>query len=216
MRLIEHRFLVAFLVSFILHGAVLSGSMLYANQNPLGETSDEIYVMSDVVEGLAETPLERKERQISQKTKRYVSQVTLILLEGDVFKKVNTGTQKVANADDLAVNVTLPLPDDLVSYAGNNKVGVVVNGVLEDKRPTFTTIDGVPCIKFTGTHFSPYTIYVDTENVVRGVYDETPKTGDGVSPKWFLSAGMMSLSCVLFLWKDKKKPVKKAAAATRR
>ena len=134
----------------------------------------------------------------------------------DISLYDSTGTQKVANADDLAVNITLPLPDDLVSYAGNNKVGVVVNGVLEDKRPTFTTIDGVPCIKFTGTHFSPYTIYVDTENVVRGVYDETPKTGDGVSPKWFLSAGMMSLSCVLFLWKDKKKPVKKAAAATRR
>ena len=97
MRLTEHRFLVAFLVSFILHGAVLSGSMLYANQNPLGETSDEIYVMSDVVEGLAETPMESKERQISQKTKKYVSQVTLVLLEGDVFKKVNTGTQKVAS-----------------------------------------------------------------------------------------------------------------------
>ncbi|MCR5209205.1 MAG: leucine-rich repeat protein [Lachnospiraceae bacterium] len=134
----------------------------------------------------------------------------------DISLYDSTGTQMVANADDLAVNITLPIPDDLVSYAGNNKVGVVVNGVLEDKRPTFTTIDGVPCIKFTGTHFSPYTIYVDTENVVRGVYDETPKTGDGVAPKWFLSAGMMSLSCVLFLWKDKKKPLKKAAATAKR
>ena len=87
--------------------------MLYANQNPLGETSDEIYVMSDVVEGLAETPLERKERQISQKTKRYVSQVTLILLEGDVFKKVNTGTQKVASQ----------IQDDKLKKEGKNERG---------------------------------------------------------------------------------------------
>ena len=49
----------------------------------------------------------------------------------------------------------------------------------------------------------PQTIFVDTANLVRGVSDLTPKTGDGIAPKWFLSAGMLSMSAVLFLWKDK-------------
>ncbi|MBR4208070.1 MAG: leucine-rich repeat protein [Lachnospiraceae bacterium] len=127
----------------------------------------------------------------------------------DISLYDSTGNNLVANANDLAVTITMPIPDDLVSYAGNNKAGAVINGALEDKAATFTTIDGVPCIRFTATHFSPYTIFVDTANLVRGVSDLTPKTGDGIAPKWFLSGGLMSVSAVLFLWKDKKKPVKK-------
>lgn len=93
----KHRFLVAFIISFVLHGAILSGSMLYAHRNPLGETSDEIYEMSDVVEGLAETPQEKVARQNSQTKKRYVSQITLVLLNRDEVKKINPNTQKVAS-----------------------------------------------------------------------------------------------------------------------
>ena len=82
-----------------------------------------------------------------------------------------------------------------------------MNGQLQELAVTYTTIDGIPCMRFTATHFSPYTIYVDTDNIVRGITDITPKTGDGIAPKWFLSAGMLSVSCVLFLWKDKKNPL---------
>lgn len=133
----------------------------------------------------------------------------------DISLYDETGENKIANANDLAVTITMPIPDDLVGYAGNNKAGAVVNDMLEEKAATFTTIDGVPCIKFTATHFSPYTIYVDTGNLVRGINDATPKTGEGVSPKWFLSGGLTSLSALLFLWQDKKKvkKTKKAKAA---
>lgn len=133
----------------------------------------------------------------------------------DISLYDETGENKIANANDLAVTITMPIPDDLVGYAGNNKAGAVVNDMLEEKAATFTTIDGVPCIKFTATHFSPYTIYVDTGNLVRGISDATPKTGEGVSPKWFLSGGLTSLSALLFLWQDKKKvrKTKKAKVA---
>ena len=95
---IKHRFLAAFLISFILHGAVLSGSMLYASRYPLGETSDEIYEASDVVEGQAEKPLEKVERQISGNIKkRYISQITLALLDREQVKKMGSNTQKVAS-----------------------------------------------------------------------------------------------------------------------
>ena len=97
----------------------------------------------------------------------------------------------------------------MVSYAGNNKVGVVINGQMEEKTTQFTTIDGVPCIKFTATHFSPYSVFVNTEHMQAGSADDTPKTGDGIAPKWFLSAGMVSMSCVLFLWKDRRPKRKK-------
>nr|MCR4643415.1 hypothetical protein [Lachnospiraceae bacterium] len=125
----------------------------------------------------------------------------------DISLYDSTGTYLVSNANNLAVTITLPIPEALLAYGGNNKAGAVVNGQLQELAVNYTTIDGIPCMRFTATHFSPYTIYVDTDNVVRGVTDLTPKTGDGIAPKWFLSAGMLSVSCVLFLWKDKKNPL---------
>ena len=110
----------------------------------------------------------------------------------------------VTNTNGLSVNITMPIPDALVQYGGNNKVGAVVNGnVLEDLNCKFTTVSGIPCVTFTATHFSPYTIYVDTSNLSVNTLDSTPKTGDGIHPKWFLSLGLLCISILLFMKKDK-------------
>ncbi len=105
----------------------------------------------------------------------------------------------------MSVDITIPIPDSLVAYGGNNMAGAVINGdQLESLNENFTTINGVPCIRFRAEHFSPYTIYVDTGNLVAGELDVTPKTGDPIHPKWFLSLGLACLSIILFLKKDKK------------
>lgn len=117
-----------------------------------------------------------------------------------------TGTKKVENTDSLKVTITLPIPEDLVQYAGNNKVAYVANGKLVQITPKFTTISGVPCITFVAPHFSPYVIYTDTSNLSAGtIIDSTPKTGDGIAPKWFLSMGLAAIAVVLFVQKDKKR-----------
>jgi LPXTG-motif cell wall-anchored protein len=36
------------------------------------------------------------------------------------------------------------------------------------------------------------------------VADNTPKTGDGIHPKWFLSIGLACMAVVLFMKKDKR------------
>ena len=92
---------------------------------------------------------------------------------------------KVTNTNGLSVNITMPIPDALVQYGGNNRVGAVNGNTLEDLGCKFTTVDGIPCVTFTATHFSPYTIYVDTSNLSVNTLDSTPKTGDGIHPKWF-------------------------------
>ncbi len=115
-----------------------------------------------------------------------------------------TGTNKITDTSNLRVNVTMPIPDALRQYAGNNKIGVVVNGVqLEDLACKFVTVDGVPCVSFTATHFSPYTIYVDTNNLTVGTIDGSPKTGDPIHPKWFVTIALAALSLILFLKRDK-------------
>lgn len=114
-----------------------------------------------------------------------------------------TGRTKIADTSGISVNLTLPIPDDLVQYAGNNRIAAVVNGSLEDLSARFTTVGGVPCINFTASHFSPYVIYVDTANLTEGTIDATPKTGDPIHPKWFLAMGMACISLILFFKKDK-------------
>ncbi len=124
----------------------------------------------------------------------------------DISLYDSTGTKKVANTDDLKVNITMPIPNDLVKYAGNNKIAHVVNGKLVPLNPKFTTINGVPCMTFVANHFSPYTIYVDTTNLSAGtIIDSTPQTGDILAPKWFVSIGMLALAVFLFVKKDKKR-----------
>ncbi|MBR6159936.1 MAG: hypothetical protein IKQ40_06495, partial [Lachnospiraceae bacterium] len=63
------------------------------------------------------------------------------------------------------------------------------------------------------THFSPYMVYVDTANLTEaGISDMTPKTADGIHPKWFLCFGLAAIAIVLFLKKDPEEYLKKKAA----
>ena len=129
----------------------------------------------------------------------------------DITLYDSTGTTKITDTSGLSIDITIPIPDALVAYGGNNMAGAVINGdQLEELNESFTTINGVPCVRFTATHFSPYTIYVDTGNLTEGMLDVTPKTGDPIHPKWFLSIGLACLSIILFLKKDKKVKVKTA------
>lgn len=114
------------------------------------------------------------------------------------------GTTKITDTTGITVDITIPIPDALIAYGGNNKASGVVNNKLDKLSPKFTTIDGVSCITFRATHFSPYAIYVDTNNLTAGsVLDNTPKTGDGIHPKWFLAIGLACVSVILFLKRDK-------------
>lgn len=122
----------------------------------------------------------------------------------DISLYDSTGRTKIADTSGISVNITLPLPDDLAQYAGNNKVASTAGGVLDNLNTRFTTVDGVPCVNFTATHFSPYVIYVDTANLTESTIDVTPKTGDPIHPKWFLAIGLASISLVLFFKRDKK------------
>lgn len=136
---------------------------------------------------------------------KYSSLDKIIYFPMDITLYDSTGTKQITDTTGLSINITLPIPDSMATYAGNNRVATVKNGKLEELPVTFKTISGVPCVSFTATHFSPYVIYVDTANLNANiVIDSTPKTGDGIHPKWFLSLGLLCTSVVLFLKKDKQ------------
>ncbi len=141
--------------------------------------------------------------------KKYPDMTRIKYFAMDISLYDAKGETKITDTTGLKVNITMPIPDALKDYAGNNRVGAVVNGELETLNPKFTTIDGVPSVSFTATHFSPYTIYVDTGNLtVSDTLDSTPKTGDAIHPKWFLSLGLACISVILFTKKDKRYTVR--------
>ncbi len=141
---------------------------------------------------------------------KYGDLSNIAYLPMDISLYDSTGTTKITDVSGISVDITLPLPDDLIQYAGNNRAASVVNGHLEELNAKFTTIDGVPCIQFTATHFSPYTIYVDKAHLTEGTIDATPKTGDPIHPKWFLAMGLACISIVLFCKKDRQPNLKRA------
>ncbi len=141
--------------------------------------------------------------------KKYPDMTRIKYFAMDISLYDAKGVNKITDTTGLKVNITMPIPDALKEYAGNNRVGAVVNGELETLNPKFTTINGVPSITFTATHFSPYTIYVDTGNLtVSNTLDSTPKTGDGIHPKWFVSIALACISIILFTKRDRRYAVK--------
>ncbi len=141
--------------------------------------------------------------------KEYGSLDDLKFFAMDISLYDSTGTTKIMDTTGLTVTITMPLPDALAGYAGNNKAGSVKNGDFEKLASRLITIDHVPCISFEAKHFSPYTIYVETNNLTQGISDATPKTGDGIHPKWFLAIGLALLSILMFLGKGSKNRVVK-------
>lgn len=128
----------------------------------------------------------------------------------DISLYDSTGTSEIADTTGITVTVTMPLPDVMAGYAGNNKAMAVKNGAMEKLNSRLITIDNVPCISFEATHFSPYAIYVETNNLsATGVSDATPKTGDPIHPKWFLALGLALLSVIMFLGKGSKNKIVK-------
>ncbi len=129
----------------------------------------------------------------------------------DISLYDSTGTEKLIDPQGVKVTLTVPIPEELALYGGNNKVAAVDHsGKLENLSTRYSMIDGAPCATFTATHFSPYGFYVDVNNLSAGDLDNTPKTGDPISPKWVLAIGLAALSVFLFLKKDPSPKTAKA------
>ena len=198
-----------------------SGTTVVIDKNGLSNTG----VVSATVNGSTDNfTIKITESQTANKLvldallKKYGTLDNIIYFPFDISLYDAAGTTQITDTSGLTITITIPLPDSMVGYAANNKVAVITNNEIDPLNARFTTINGVPCVTFTCTHFSPYVIYVNTVEMTAGSdgsgygngLDNTPKTADFIHPKWFISIALFAISIVLFLMKDKKvaKPVK--------
>lgn len=145
----------------------------------------------------------------------YGSDISAIrYLPYDISLYDSTGTNKISPLPEgISVTITMPIPDDLAVYGGNAKVASTIGGQLEPIEPKFTVINDIPCMNYTVTHLSPYMVYVDTANLTEaGISDLTPKTADGLHPKWFLCIGLAALALLLLIKRDPEDYIRKVAA----
>ena len=145
--------------------------------------------------------------------KKYGNLDNIIYFPFDISLYDAAGTTQITDVSGLTITITIPLPDSMIQYSANNKVACITNGELDGLNARFTTINSVPCVTFTCTHFSPYVIYVNTvamaagsdgSGIGTGGLDNTPKTADPIHPKWFVSIALFAISIVLFLIRDRR------------
>lgn len=183
------------------------GTIIVIDKNGLSNTG----VVSGTVHGSSDNfvikiteDTDATEEVLKALLNEYGSVKNLKYFPMDISLYDSTGKTKITDTSGLSITITLPLPDSMIKYAGNNKVAGVVNERLDKLSTRFATIDGVACVTFTAEHFSPYVIYVDVTDLSSpGTTDSSPKTGD-IHPKWFFVMGLGCLAVFLFLKKDKK------------
>lgn len=183
-----------------------NGNRIYITKNGISNTDVASMAVSGSTDNFIVRITESPEAtaQVEQAlTNAYGSLNGLAYLPMDISLYDSTGQNKITDTTGLNITVTMPIPDVLIQYGGNARVAAADNGNLQQLTPRFTTIDGIACISFVPPHFSPYVIYVDTNNLIAGqMLDSTPATGDPIHPKWFAAIGMACISILLFVMSD--------------
>ncbi|MDE6917169.1 MAG: hypothetical protein K2P39_10285, partial [Lachnospiraceae bacterium] len=192
------------------------GNKIYITKNGISNTDVASLAVSGSTDNFIVRITESPEATAAVEqalTNSYGSLEGLAYLPMDISLYDSTGQNKITDTHGLNITVTMPIPDVLIQYGGNARVAAADNGNLQQITPRFTTIDGIACISFVPPHFSPYVIYVDTNNLIAGqMLDATPATGDPIHPKWFAAIGMACVSVLLFVASDGRKRKKFRAA----
>ena len=89
-------------------------------------------------------------------------------------------------------------------YANKDKIKVVclIDGKLTVLETKVVQIDEVWCVQFNATHFSPYAMVIDTENVLNNVANPETQSNSPIIP--FALAAILSVSTLSVVTKKRK------------
>lgn len=135
----------------------------------------------------------------------------------DISLYDSTGQIPITKLGRQYVTVLIPKPSG-VSADGLHMVALDEDGQLEAIEHQVLELEDGEYIQFTTNHFSSYGMYQysswggqavvsnggSTFISMSGNKDDTPDTGDGLHPKWFLAIGLLAASVALFFYKGKR------------
>ncbi|GEM_PF-1219267 len=153
------RFVLALILSFLLHGGLFAAGVFQSRMGWLGEREDTIYQVSDVLEDLVETAAEHPDTPLKQQKKRHVSQMKFILLDKNTLDRLDYNTATIAGQiqeeksrqekNTIPVSKNPSLKPKIISYSpvpyptdAEGAVGTVVVCILVgyDGRPEYTSL----------------------------------------------------------------------------
>lgn len=155
--------------------------------------------------------------------KEHLNFKNLFALDINIFG-VNTGA-KVQPNEGKSVQITLPVPKELLHQKDKIKVALLKDNEIEILDSEIIFIDDVCCIRFFANHFSPYAFYIEkdieiikddkmpkaqsptaenTADKIKNSYDEkSPKTNDDTNA-FPLFICLTSSGIAFFIIKEKK------------
>lgn len=101
----------------------------------------------------------------------------------------------------LSMEMNIKLPDNIPT-ANLHVICLDENNQLEDLPFEVKSNNDELYVCFNISHTGPYGLYSFNSTAVSYFnLDQTPDTGDGIHPKWFLSLGLLALGVALILYK---------------
>jgi len=125
--------------------------------------------------------------------------ISLYIKGTDTKVQPNTGTSVV---------ITCPIPESLLANKDSIKVVCIIDDKLTVLETKVVLIDGVYCVQFNATHFSPYAMVVDTANVLNN-NTANPKAGNNTVGTFSIIAILSVATLAVVSRKHKFKVVKK-------
>jgi len=107
------------------------------------------------------------EDALDEVIKEELTETTVFPLDISLYIK-GTDT-KVQPNEGTSVTITCPIPESLLTNKDSIKVVCIIDGKLTVLETKVVLIDGVYCVEFTATHFSPYAMVVDSANELSNV-----------------------------------------------
>jgi len=88
----------------------------------------------------------------------------IVIFPLDISLYVKGTDTKVQPNAGTSVTITCPIPESLLATKDKIKVVCLFDGKLTILDTKIVLIDGVYCVQFSATHFSPYAMVIDTNN----------------------------------------------------
>ena len=139
------------------------------------------------------------------------------LLGLDITLSDRAGDIPITKLGKQSATVQIPKPES-IGTEGLHMVTLDDDGQLEAVPYQIVSLEDGDYIQFTAKHFSPYGIYQYSSGIygqgtvqngsayiAMGSKDDTPDTGDGIHPKWFLASGLFAAAVAMFFFRGKRK-----------
>jgi len=143
-------------------------------------------------------------------TQSNIDITTIIPLDINVYIK---GTEtKVQPSEGTSVTITIPIPENLLANKDKVKVVCIIDGKLTFIDTKVILVEGVYCVQFNATHFSPYGLIVNNEATQTPAdAGNSPKTGDNNRTIPLAILASLSLVTIEVILKKRKYKVAKRA-----